>query len=34
MHFVPASRMVNDVTGEIVMYAQDVSTIAGNWRLE
>ena len=34
MHFVPDSRMVNNVPGEIVMYAEDASTIAGNWRLE
>ena len=34
MHFVPESRMVNDVPGELVMYAQDASSVAGNWRLE
>jgi hypothetical protein len=34
MHVVPASRMVDDVRGEIVMYAQDVTAIQGNWRLE
>ena len=34
MHFVPDSRMVNNVPGEIVMYAEDASRIAGNWRLE
>ena len=34
MHFVPDSQMVNHVPGEIVMYAEDVSRIAGNWRLE
>ena len=26
--------MVNDVQGEVVLYAQDASRIAGNWRLE
>ena len=34
MHLVPASRMVNDVRGEIVMYARDVTATQGNWRLE
>jgi hypothetical protein len=34
MHFVPESRMVNNVPGEIVMYAEDAARIAGNWRLE
>jgi hypothetical protein len=34
MHFVPESRLVNDVQGEIVMYAEEATTIAGNWRLE
>jgi beta-propeller repeat-containing protein len=34
MHFVAESRMVNDVQGEVVLYAQDASRIAGNWRLE
>jgi hypothetical protein len=34
MHFVPESRMVNNVEGEVVMYADEHTTIAGNWRLE
>jgi hypothetical protein len=34
MHFVPESRMVNNVPGEIVMYAEDATRLAGNWRLE
>ena len=34
MHFVPESRMVNNVQGELVMYAEDVTAVAGNWRLE
>ena len=34
MHFVPESRMVDNVAGEIVMYAEDVTRIAGNWQIE
>ena len=34
MHFVPESHMVDDVAGEIVMYARDVTAAQGNWRLE
>ena len=34
LHFVPESRWVANVHGEIVLYAEDVTTIRGNWRLE
>lgn len=34
MHFVPEWRMVNDVEGDLVIYAQDATAVAGNWRLE
>jgi hypothetical protein len=34
MHFVPESRMVNNVQGELVLYADDAATMAGNWRIE
>jgi Beta-propeller repeat len=34
VHFVPEARMVNNVAGEIVMYAEDATTVRGNWRLE
>jgi hypothetical protein len=34
MHFVPESRMVDNVAGELVMYAEDVTRIAGNWQIE
>ena len=34
MHFVPESQMVNDVPGEIVMYAVDATAVAGHWAIE
>src|SRR6185295_20281159 len=34
MHFVPESRMVNNVAGDIVIYADDAATVAGDWRIE
>ena len=34
LHVVPESRWVANVDGEIVLYAEDVATVRGNWRLE
>ena len=34
MHFVPESRLIANVKGEIVLYARDVAAVGGNWRLE
>jgi hypothetical protein len=34
IHVVPESRMVDNVGREIVIYAADVATMRGNWRLE
>jgi hypothetical protein len=34
LHFVPEARMVDNVRGEVVLYAQDATVIRGNWRFE